>query len=71
MKNLLCPQCEVQRFHVKNELNEFLVVTVNEFFEITTVHSNDSLNGFNLSILYCLGCSWQGSPKSLIGGKHI
>ena len=71
MKNLHCPQCEVQRFQVKNELNEYLVVTVNEYFEIYPIHSADSLIGFDLKIVYCLGCSWKGSPKSLTGGKHI
>jgi hypothetical protein len=70
MRNLHCPQCDVQRFQVKNELNETLLVTVNERFEIIPVHATDSTSGFDLTILYCLGCSWHGSPKSLIGGKH-
>jgi hypothetical protein len=70
MRNLHCPQCEVHRFLVKNELNESVVVTVNELCEIIPVHSADSLEGFDLTVIYCLGCSWHGSPKSLLGGKH-
>ena len=70
MRNLKCPQCEVHRFHVKNELNECVVVTVNERYEIIPVHATDSLTGFDLTEIYCLGCSWHGSPNSLRGGKH-
>lgn len=70
MRNLKCPQCEVHRFHVKNELNERVVVTVNGRYEIIPVHATDSLIGFDLTVIYCLGCSWSGSLKSLRGGKH-
>lgn len=70
MKNLKCPQCEVHRFFVKNELNETCLVTVNELYEVIPVHENDSLTGFDLTLLYCLGCSWVGSPKSLRSGSH-
>jgi len=70
MKNLNCPQCKIQRFNVKNALDECVVITVNELYEITPVHPTDSLEGFDLTIIYCLGCSWSGSPKSLSGGKH-
>ena len=70
MRNLKCPQCEVHRFQVKNELNECVVVTVTERYEIIPVHATDSLTGFDLTVIYCLGCSWHGSPKSLSGGKH-
>ena len=69
MKNLHCPQCEVHRFQVKNKLNESVVVTVNELCEIIPVHAGDTLVGFDLTTIYCLGCSWQGSPKSLRNGK--
>lgn len=67
MKNLLCPQCDIHRFHVKNPKGEFIVVTVNSNHEIVPIHPTDSLEGYDLSIVYCLGCSWQGSPKRL---KH-
>lgn len=65
MRKLKCPQCEAHRFFVKNELNETRLVTVNEKYEVILVHENESLEGFNLDLLYCLGCSWKGSPKSL------
>lgn len=72
MKNIHCPQCDIHRFQVKNTLNECVVVTVNELYEVIPVNSTDSLEGFDLTLIYCLGCSWSGSPKSLRGGgrKH-
>lgn len=70
MKNLLCPQCEIHRFYIKNQLGESLVVTINEEYEIIPIHSDDSLDGFDMTMLYCLGCSWSGSPQSLRSGSH-
>lgn len=68
LKKLLCPQCKIQRFCVKNEAGERVVVTINENYEIEPIHPGTSLEGYDLSIVYCLGCSWKGSPKSL--SKH-
>ena len=70
MKKLRCPQCDIHRFYVKNEQLESIVVTVDEQYVVIPVYSTDSLEGFDLTILYCLGCSWTGSPKSLKGGSH-
>lgn len=69
MKNLHCPQCDIHRFFVKNETKDTLLVTVTENFNIVPVHEGKSLEGFDLTVLYCLGCSWSGSPKSL--QKHL
>lgn len=65
MKKLLCPQCKIARFNVKNEFGDAVVVTVYENFELEPIHPDQSLDGFNLDIICCLGCSWKGSPKSL------
>ena len=69
MKNLHCPQCDVHRFFVKNEAKDTVLVTVSEKLDIVPVHDGSSLEGFDLTTLYCLGCSWSGSPKSL--QKHF
>jgi len=66
MKDKLCPQCKIRRFQVKNSSGNFIVVTVNENFEIIPIHEIESLDGYDLSTVYCLGCSWSGSIKSLI-----
>jgi hypothetical protein len=26
----------------------------------------ENMEGFDLTIIYCLGCSWSGSPKKLV-----
>jgi len=70
MKKLNCPQCDIHRFFVKNEKDETRLVNVTDQFEIVVVHSEESLDGFDLTMLYCLGCSWKGTPKSLKGGSH-
>ncbi len=70
MKKLLCPQCEIHRFRVKNDKGESVVVTVNEFFELIPIHPEESLEGFDIDVIYCLGCSWKGSPKSLSQHTH-
>jgi hypothetical protein len=50
---------------VKNEAGERRVVTVSSEGEIELVHPEESLEGFDLDVVYCLGCSWSGSVKSL------
>jgi len=70
MKKLGCPQCVIHRFFVKNDKGESIVVVVSDDYKIIPIHESDNLEGFDLTILYCLGCSWSGSVKSLTGGKH-
>ena len=65
-RNKLCPQCKIRRFQVKNDAGQSVVVMVSENNEIIPVHDDESLEGFDLTVLYCLGCSWKGSVKSLI-----
>jgi len=55
----------INRFRVRNEKGESVVVTVNDAYEIIPIHPEESLEGFDLSIVYCLGCSWSGSPRNL------
>ena len=65
-RNKLCPQCKIRRFQVKNDAGQSVVVMVSENNEIIPIHDDESLEGFDLTVLYCLGCSWEGSVKSLI-----
>ena len=70
MRNLKCPQCDIHRFIVKNELGEAIVVTVNKHYEVIPIHAGVSMVGYDLTLLFCLGCSWQGPPQDLIKGNH-
>jgi len=70
MKKLRCPQCDIHRFYVRNENHDKVLVTVDEDYNISALNPEDSLEGFLLDTLYCLGCSWSGSPKSLRGNPN-
>lgn len=65
VRYLVCPQCGIIRFQVKNNAGQSVVVQVTRDYEIVAVREEESLSGFNLDILYCLGCSWKGSLHSL------
>ena len=65
MRNMVCPQCGIRRFQVKDNQGNALVVQVNRDYEIIPVHDEESLEGYNLDVLYCLGCSWKGSINDL------
>ncbi|MCR2007744.1 hypothetical protein NSB20_19990 [Bacteroides acidifaciens] len=66
MRKLLCPQCKIAALYVKNDRNERLLVYVMEDGEIVPKNPADSMEGFDLTEVYCLGCSWHGSPKGLV-----
>ena len=64
---LVCPQCGISRFYVLNKHGERLNVQVSMGFEIKPVSDRGAnIEGFNLDILYCLGCSWRGPKEKLI-----
>lgn len=65
MNNKICPQCKIRRFRIKNDADEWLVVTVTKDNQIIPIHPEQSIDGFDLEVLYCLGCSWKGSVKKL------
>ncbi|MGC3979608.1 MAG: hypothetical protein QM751_16110 [Paludibacteraceae bacterium] len=66
MNNKLCPQCKIRRFQVKNDSGDLVVVTITKENEIVPVHPEQSLEGFDLEVLYCLGCSWKGRANKLV-----
>lgn len=66
MRKLLCPQCKIAALYVKNDRNERLLIYVMEDGEIVPKNPADSMKGFDLTEVYCLGCSWHGSPKRLV-----
>ena len=65
LRKLLCPQCEVGVFCVMNQHGERLPVYVSKEGEIIPKDASSSLDGYDLTEVYCLGCSWHGSPKRL------
>lgn len=66
MKRRLCPQCKIPNFYVKNAAGEKRLVFVADDFSIVPAKENESVDGFDLSVIYCLGCSWHGSPHKTV-----
>lgn len=66
MKKLVCPQCKIAAMYVKNEAGERRLVYVTSEGEVVSKKEDESLEGFNLEEVFCLGCSWHGSPKRLV-----
>ena len=73
MKRRLCPQCKIPNFYVLNEKKERRLVFVTVEFEVIaakegvyTKYPTDSLEGFDTTVVYCLGCSWSGSPRRTV-----
>lgn len=65
MRKLLCPQCLIANLYVKNSNGERLLVYVTTDYEVIPSKEGSSTDGFDLETVYCLGCSWSGSPRRL------
>ena len=66
MRKLLCPQCKMAAMYIKNELEERLLAYVLENGEVVPKDPEASMEGFDQTEVYCLGCSWHGYPKRLV-----
>lgn len=66
MKKMLCPQCKIAAMYVKNADGERLLVYVTDQGKVVPKDPSQSLEGFDVSEVFCLGCSWHGSPKRLV-----
>ena len=65
MRKLLCPQCKIAGMYVKNEQGERLLVYITQEGTVVPKDAEASTEGFDMTEIYCLGCSWHGSPKRL------
>ena len=66
MRKMVCPQCKVVAFFVTNGQGERLPVYISDKGEIVPKDSTSSLEGYDLDTVYCLCCSWRGTPKRLV-----
>ncbi|MBI9053531.1 MAG: hypothetical protein JEY96_06915 [Bacteroidales bacterium] len=65
MKFMVCPQCGILNFFIKNDKGERLNVKVTRELLIIPIDESKSLEGFDQSIVFCLGCSWYGNVNQL------
>ena len=66
MRKLKCPQCKISNLYIKNEFGERRLIFVMQDYSIVASKEEETVEGFNLDIIYCLGCSWSGSVKKLV-----
>ena len=66
MRKLLCPQCKVSSMYVKNGKGERRAVYVTDGGVVVARKEGETLDGFDLETVYCMGCSWSGSPKRMV-----
>lgn len=66
MRKMLCPQCKIAAMYVKNEAGDRRLVYVVKGGEVIPKNPEESLDGFDVSEVFCLGCSWHGNPKKLV-----
>lgn len=66
MKKLVCPQCKIAAMYVKNEKGERLLVYVTSDGTVIPKNEGKSLEGYDVTEVFCLGCSWHGSPKRMV-----
>lgn len=66
MRKMLCPQCKIAGMYVKNEQGDRLLVYITKEGVVIPKDGEASTEGFDFTEVYCLGCSWHGSPKRLI-----
>ena len=55
MRKLNCPQCNIPNFYIMNDAGERRLVYVMEDLSICPKNEGESLDGFNLDKIYCMG----------------
>lgn len=65
MRKLKCPQCKISNLYVKNSTGERRLIFVMEDFSIVPAKEGETLEGFLVDTIYCLGCSWSGTVRKL------
>ena len=66
MRKLKCPQCKISNLYIKNEVGERRLIFVMQDYSIVAAKEGETLDGFNLDMIYCLGCSWSGNVRKLV-----
>lgn len=51
--------------YVKNANGERLLVYITQDGNVLPKDPSASTEGFDMTVVYCLGCSWHGSPQRL------
>lgn len=69
-KYLLCPQCGIRSLFVLDKSGNRVVVYFNRSKDLIIKEGQDvQMEDLDLSTIFCLGCSWRGTPDGL--KKHF
>lgn len=66
MRKLVCPKCKIPNLFLKNASNERRLIYVLVDHTIIPSRENETLDGFDLNEIFCLGCSWTGTVNQLL-----
>ena len=66
MKYRTCPQCGITNFYLKDNSGNMLLVKISADGKIIPKNPDANLNNFDINIIYCLGCSWEGTIDELV-----
>ena len=66
MRKMVCPNARWGHFSVLNGQGERLPVYVSDKGKVVPKDPAASLEGCDLEEVYCLCCSWHGTPKRLV-----
>lgn len=66
MRKQLCPQCKIGVFYIKDNQGNRLTVYVDPCGKVVPKDPSATLDGYDLDEVFCMGCSWHGSPKRLV-----
>lgn len=70
MNKKLCPQCKIPNFYIKNSVGDILPIYLFENGNIVPKSPEKSLEGYDLSEIFCLGCSFHGSTNKFLSKKN-
>ena len=66
MRKKLCPKCQIPNFYLKGNGGDIMPVYITSDGVITPKRDGDTLDGYDIDTIYCLGCSWSGSVVALM-----
>ena len=62
----MCPKCQIPNFYLKDDSGDILPVYIASDGNIIPKRDGDALDGYDIDVIYCLGCSWSGSVATLM-----
>ena len=62
----MCPKCQIPNFYLKGDGGDVMPIYVTSDGVIVPKREDNTLEGYDTDVIYCLGCSWSGSLNALM-----